>query len=114
MFLIAVRYGTGAVAAVYSAVSLVYLLLSFRNYYAVTIGLTMRAWADSFTLSGILSAVMGAAVYGLYLAFGQAHLQRLFELTVLVLSGIAIYALLNMVLKRKEITGLWRDVRGKQ
>lgn len=114
VFLIAVHYGTGAVAAVYSAVSLIYLLLSFQSYYAATIGLTMRAWAGSFTLSGILSAAMGAAVYGLYLAFGREHLRPIFELTVLVLSGIAIYALLNIVLKRKELTGLWRDLCGKQ
>ncbi|MGA2507754.1 MAG: MOP flippase family protein [Chitinispirillaceae bacterium] len=114
VFCIVARYGTGTVAAVYSAVSLVYLLLSFRSYYTVTVGLGMREWVGSFTLSGILSVLMGAAVYGVYLSTGRMHIWPIFELSALVLSGVAIYALLNIFLAREELTGLWNDVRGKQ
>ena len=114
VFCIAVRYGTGAVAAAYPAVSLIYLLLSFRGYYTATIGLGMRKWIGSFALSGILSALMGAAVYGLYIAIGRVPVAPVFKLTVLVLSGIAVYALLNIFLARKELAGLWRDVRGSR
>jgi O-antigen/teichoic acid export membrane protein len=111
-FMFAVRYGTGAVALVYSAVSLIYLLLSYRSYYTATIGLSLRAYARSFMLSGALGAVMGAVVYGLYLTLCQYHIRPVSELAALIFFGASVYVLLNLLLSRKELAGIWYDVRG--
>jgi O-antigen/teichoic acid export membrane protein len=113
VFLIAVRRGAAAVAAAYSAVSLAYLLLSFRSYYKVTISLTLRSYVRNILLPGFMSAVMGTAVFGLHLALGRAHLKPLVELPVLVISGVAVYTLLNMFLTRKELAGFFSDILGK-
>jgi len=111
VFLFAVRFGAAGIAAAYSMVTAVYLLLSFRGYYVATIGLTMRSYMRSFMLPGLLSAAMGAVVYGLYLTLGYAHMRPLLELVLLVLSGVTVYGVLNIFLTRKELIQLWQDVR---
>lgn len=111
VFLIVARLGTAAVAAAYSAVSLVYLLLSFRSYYTVTIGLSLSSYLRRCMLPGFISAVMGTAVFSLHCAFGRTHLGPFAELPLLVLSGAAVYILLNMFFIRKEIAGLFSGLR---
>jgi O-antigen/teichoic acid export membrane protein len=111
VFLIAARRGAAAVAAAYSAVSLVYFLLSFRSYYAVTIRLSLRSYVRNIMLPVVMSAVMGTAVFGLHLALGRAHLGLLVELPMLVLSGAAVYTMLNMFLTRRELAGFFSGVR---
>jgi hypothetical protein len=88
-------------------------LSSFHSYYVATIGLSPRAYVRSITLPAVLSAATGAAVFGLYGALGRAGIQPFFELTLLVGSGIAIYTLLNIFIMRKELTGLWHEIHGK-
>jgi teichuronic acid exporter len=111
-FLLVVRGGAWAVAAAYSVLSLAYLLLSYRSYFASTIGLPLRSFARSFMLPAIMSAVMGAAVFGLHCALGRAALKPLAELPVLVLSGATAYVLLIIFLIRKDVAGLFQGIAG--
>lgn len=105
VFLSVVHWGASAVAAAYSAISLVYLLFSFHSYYTATIGLTLARYIRSFMLPGALSAIMGALVYGLYRALGHARLGPLPELAALVATGMVAYSLLIVVFMRKELAG---------
>lgn len=107
VFLLVVHRGTGAIAAVYSALSLVYLLASFRSYYGATIGLTLHAYVRSFALPAVLSGAMALAVFGLNLVLGQTRIAPLFALIALVAFGGILYGTLNRLFMRKEIGALW-------
>jgi O-antigen/teichoic acid export membrane protein len=111
-FMIVARGGAWTVAAAYSILSLAYLLSSYRSYFAATIGLPLRSFARSFMLPGLMSAVMGAAVFGFHCALGRADMKPLAELAVLVLSGAAAYVLLIILLIRKEVAGLFPGSAG--
>ena len=110
-FLIAVHFGTAALSAVNSALMLVYSLAGFRSFYGATIGLSLRAYVSSFTMPALFSALMAAAVYALYLALAAARMPPAFALPILVASGAAVYAALNVLLQRKELTDLFFGVR---
>jgi O-antigen/teichoic acid export membrane protein len=114
VFLFVVRYGVGALSAVYSVLSLVYLLLSFRSYYGVTIGLSLRAYASSFWLSTLFSALMAAVVYGVYLLLAGEHLQPFIELMLLVGLGVTVYSVVNILVSRKELTDLFLGARDRR
>jgi teichuronic acid exporter len=107
-FLSVVRWGVSAVAATYSALSLVYLLLSFRSYYVATIGLSPGRYIRSFVLPGVLSAIMGALVYGLYCCLDRACFNQLPELMIMVATGAVMYVLSAIVFMKKQFSGLLR------
>jgi len=95
-FLLAVHRGVESIAAVYSLLSLMFLLLSFPDYYSSTIGLRLREYLGSFMMPTLLSCVMAAIVYGAYAALRGAHLWPLAELVILVLTGAAVYGAISL------------------
>jgi O-antigen/teichoic acid export membrane protein len=111
-FLIAVRWGTQAIAAIYSVISLVYLLAGFNDYYKATIGLQLCTYVRSFALPAVLSAAMGATVLGLNYMLRPTHIHPIIELSLLAGFGLVIYVLLNVFLMRKGFTGLLSMIRG--
>jgi hypothetical protein len=111
VFIAAVRYGTGALAAAYSVLSLVFLVASFPSYYRSTIGLTPAVYVRSFAAPAAMSALMGAAVYGVHLLLGHMHPAPLAELALLIGFGAAVYLLLNLALAGKELRELFSGAR---
>ena len=110
-FLIAVRWGTAGVAAAYSVISLIYLLVSFPWYYFRTIGLTMRAWISSFLPFAAQAAAMGGIVYLTSLVLAPLHLPPGFSLSILIPLGILTYMAISIAAMKKERNRLWQGIR---
>ncbi len=105
-FLLVVHRGVGAVAGVYSLLSLFFLLFSFPNYYGSTIGLRLREYLGSFMTPFLNSAGMAAIVFGLSWSLRGARLSPLVELIVLITAGVVAYAAMNLAVmgqRRREV-----------
>jgi O-antigen/teichoic acid export membrane protein len=110
-FLLAVHRGVGAVAAVYSLLTLVFLIVSFPGYYRSTIGLRLKPYFGSFAMATILSVVMAAAIFTAAWLLQRVHLAPLVELLMLIAIGIVSYAAMTLMVMGKRGIEVLRSMR---
>jgi len=111
VFLLVVHRGVGAVAASYSLLSLIFLLISFPNYYRSTIGLRLREYLGSFMMPTLLSLTMAAIVYGASWGLRGARLLPIVQLIVLIAVGIISYSAMNLVVMGERGFEVLRSIR---
>jgi len=111
VFLLVVHWGVGAVAASYSLLSLIFLLISFPNYYRSTIGLRLREYLGSFMMPTLLSLTMAAIVYGASWGLRGARLLPIVQLIVLIAVGIISYSAMNLVVMGERGFEVLRSIR---
>jgi O-antigen/teichoic acid export membrane protein len=111
VFLLVVHWGVGAVAAAYSLLSFIFLLISFPNYYRSTIGLRLREYFGSFMMPTLLSLAMAAIVYGASCSLRGVRLLPLVELFILIAVGIAAYSAMNLAIMGQRGVEVLRSIR---
>ncbi len=102
VFMLVVHSGVAAIAAAYSLLSIIFLVISFPYYYGSTIGLRLPEYFGSFMIPAFLSGAMAAIVFAAFAALRGARLWPPGELALLVTIGIAVYAAMTFAVMGKR------------
>jgi O-antigen/teichoic acid export membrane protein len=113
VFMLVVHSGVAAIAAAYSLLSIIFLVISFPYYYGSTIGLRLPEYFGSFMIPAFLSGAMAAIVFAASAALRGARLWPPGELALLVTIGIAVYAAMTFAVMGKRAGSIVRCLRAR-